>query len=88
MDNRFFSPNYIHTMTTTVIAASGHVEVGTVVIPKTTSGTITFQDQAGTAYFVFPSSTVAGSYRFNSIFGNGLSIVTSAADTLIVNCAL
>jgi hypothetical protein len=86
--DKIYSPGYIHTQTTTVIAASGYVDIGTVVIPAATSGTVTFQDKSGTAYFVFPSSTPAGSYRFNCVVGNGLSVVTASADTLIVNCAL
>ncbi len=87
MFDRFFSPLYIHTQTTTVAAASGVVVLHTVIIPKTTGGTITFQDKAGTAYFVFPASTIAGSYMFDVALGNGLSIVTASGDTLIVNSA-
>ncbi len=83
----FNKPTYIHTQTTTPIATSGSVTVHTVVIPKTTGGTITFQDIAGTAYFVFPASTIAGSYLLDGVCGNGLDVVTGAGDTLIVNSA-
>ncbi len=79
------TPTYIHTQTTTHIATSGSVNVHTVIIPKTTSGTITFQDIAGTAYFVLPASTIANSYKFDSVCGNGLDVVTGAGDVLIVN---
>ncbi len=78
-------PTYIHTQTTTHVVTAGEVTVHTVVIPKTTGGTITFQDIAGTAYFVFPSSTVAGSYLLDGVCGNGLDVVTASADTLIIN---
>ncbi len=83
----FNTPTYIHTQTTTHIATSGEVTIATVIIPKTTSGTITFQDIAGTAYFVLPASTIANTYEFDGVCGNGLDVVTGAGDTLIVNSA-
>ncbi len=85
----FNTPTYIHTQTTTHIATSGEVVVHTVIIPKTNSGAITFQSIAATpvTYFVFPASTIAGSYKINGVCGNGLDVVTAAGDVLIVNSA-
>ncbi len=82
----FNTPTYITTNTTTHIATSGSGVVHTVVIPKTTTGTVTFQSIAGTPviYFVFPASTIAGSYLLDGVFGNGLDVVTSASDVVIV----
>ncbi len=83
----FNTPTYIHTQTTTHIATSGSVTVHTVVIPKTTSGSITFQSVAATpvTYFVLPASTIAGSYKFDGVCGNGLDVVTGAGDVAIIN---
>ena len=81
----FNTPTYIHTQTTTHITTSGATTIHTVVIPKTTSGIITFQSILGTAYFVFPASTIAGSYLLDGVCGNGLDVVTAAGDVLIVN---
>ncbi len=85
----FNTPTYIHTQTTTHIATSGEVTIGTVIIPKTTTGSVTFQSVAATpvVYFVLPASTIANSYEFDGVCGNGLDVVTGAGDTLIVNSA-
>lgn len=83
----FNTITYIHTQTTTHITTTGSTTIHTVIIPKTTSGTITFQSIAATpvVYFVLPASTIAGSYKFDGVCGNGLDVVTAAGDTLIVN---
>ncbi len=81
-------PIYISTNATTHIQANGSSSVvHTVVIPKTTTGTVTFQSTAATpvTYFVLPASTIAGSYLFDSTCANGLDVVTSASDVVIVN---
>lgn len=80
---------YIHTSATTHIATAGEVTVHTVVIPITTTGTVTFQSIASTpvVYFVLPIATVAGTYIFDSVCGNGLDVITSAGDVAIVNSA-
>ncbi|MGH7249354.1 MAG: hypothetical protein ACREGC_00085 [Minisyncoccia bacterium] len=83
-------PTYITTNTTTHIAALGdETTIHTVIIPKTTSGTVTFQSLADTpvVYFVLPTATIAGSYLFDCVCGNGLDVVTSASDVVIVNSA-
>ncbi len=84
------TPTYITTNTTTHIAAIGvDAVVHTVIIPKTTSGTVTFQSLAATpvVYFVLPAATIAGSYLLDTVCGNGLDVVTSASDVVIVNTA-
>ncbi len=81
---------YISTQTTTHVAPVGvDVVLHTVVIPKTTSGTITFQSLAATpvVYFILPTATIADTYIFDSTLGNGLDVVTSAADVAMVNSA-
>ncbi len=79
---------YISTNKTTHVQANGSSSVvHTVVVPKTTTGTVTFQSTASPAvtYFVLPASTIAGSYLFDAVCGNGLDVVTSASDVVIVN---
>jgi hypothetical protein len=78
---------YISTNTTTNLAAAGrNSRVHTVILPKNSTGTVTFQDKTGSpvTQFVLPTSTVAGTYILDVVFGNGLDVVTSAADTVIV----
>ena len=74
---------YIATATTTVIAASGNSSIHTVTCPIALTGTATFQDKAGSAYFVLPIGSI-GSFRLDAIAPNGLSVVTSAGDKVIV----
>ncbi len=83
----FNSITYIHTQTTTHISTSGSTVVHTVIIPKTTSGTVTFQSIASTpvVYFTLPASTIAGSYLLDGVCGNGLDVVTGAGDVAIIN---
>lgn len=83
-------PTYITTNTTTHIEPIGsETVVHTVIIPKTTTGTVTFQSLATTpvVYFLLPASTIANSYLFDTTCGNGLDVVTSASDVVIVNTA-
>ncbi len=77
---------YISASGTTNAVPSGASVVHTVVIPAATSNTITFQSTAATpvVYFVLPASTVAGSYVFDAVCGNGLDIVAAGNDTAIV----
>lgn len=79
-----FTPKAFAASTTTVIG-TGNVFVHTIIIPKTSAGTITLEQADGTDYFVFPSSTVAGTYIFDAVFPSGLSVVTSGADVGVVN---
>lgn len=85
------NPTYITTSTTTHIAVVGiNVLVHTVVVPKTTTGSITFRDLTASpvTYFVLPAATVAGTYTFDARCGNGLDVVTFAADVVIVNAVV
>lgn len=83
----FNTPIYISTNTTTHVQPTSNCTVHTVVIPKTTSGSVTFQSTAATpvTYFVLPAATIAGSYIFDAVCSNGLDVVTSASDVVIVN---
>lgn len=74
---------YIATATTTVVQAAGNVSIHTVNCPIALTGTATFQDAAAAAYFVLPIGSI-GSFRLDTVCGNGLSVVTSAADKLIL----
>ena len=84
-----YTSKVISTATTTSVYTSGNWFLHTLVIPKTTVGAITFEDVAGSpaTYFVLPAATVAGSYRFDSVFPNGLQVVTASADNIIINSA-
>lgn len=80
-------PTYISTATTTNIQVAGrNIYLHTVVIPIALTGTATFRDMAGSpvTYFVFPIGAV-GTFTFDCDFPNGLDVVTSAGDKLIVN---
>jgi hypothetical protein len=79
-----YTPTAFAGSTTTVIGID-NVFVHTVIIPKTSAGTITLEASDGTDYFVFPSSTVAGTYIFDATFASGLKITTSGADVGVVN---
>ncbi len=83
----FNTPIYISSNTTTHVQPTGSSTVHTVVIPKTTSGTVTFQSTAASAvtYFILPAATIAGTYLFDCVCANGLDVVTSASDVVIVN---
>lgn len=77
---------YIATQTTTVIEGSAkNISIHTVNCPIATTGTVTFEDITGSPviYFVLPIGSI-GSFIFDSICSNGLKVVTSAADKVIV----
>lgn len=78
-----FQPTYIATATTTVIAAAGNITIHTITCPIALTGTATFQNASAGAYFVLPIGSI-GSFRLDSMCPTGLSVVTSAADKLIV----
>lgn len=84
---RDFQTIYISSATTTNIETNGRqIRIGTVCCPKALAGTATFQDKDGAAYFVLPIGSI-NTQIINGIFPNGLSVVTSAGDTLLVNVA-
>lgn len=83
-----FKTKYISTNTTTNLAVAGrNCKIHSISIPKNTTGTVTFRDKTGTpvTQFVLPASTVAGCYIIDAVFGNGLDVVTSASDTVIIS---
>lgn len=89
MPGQFLETNitYIATQTTTVIeATSKKLFLHTVTVPIASTGTITFEDVAGSpvTYFVLPIGSV-GTFTFDCALANGLKVVTSAADKLVVN---
>ena len=78
-----YQATYIATNTTTVVS-TGRTLLHTVVCPIALTGTATFQDSAATAYFVLPINSI-GTLQFDCALDKGLSVVTSAADKLIIN---
>ncbi len=76
---------YISTATTTTIQSAGNITIHTITCPIATTGTVTFNDVTGSpvTYFVLPIGSI-GSFRLDSICANGLKVVTSAADKVIV----
>ncbi len=71
------------------IAPNGETVIHTVEIPVTTVNTITFQSTATPAvvYFVLPAATIAKSYEFDCVVGNGLDVVAAGADVAIITTA-
>ena len=83
-----FSTKAIKTATTTVISADKRqVFIHTVVCPKALGGTATFQDKDGTEYFVLPIASI-GALILDANFPNGLSVVTSSGDTVLVTTSI
>lgn len=81
-----YQPTYIATQTTTTIEGGAkNITIHTVICPIALTGTATFTDIAGSpiTYFVLPIGSI-GTLRLDAIYPNGLKVVTSAADKLIV----
>ncbi len=85
MDHRLCKTTYIATNTTTTIDSNhSNVNIHTIVCPIALTGTATFQDVGSpTTYFVLPIGTI-GTIILDAVFPNGLAVVTSAADKLLV----
>lgn len=77
-----YQVTYISTSTTTTIG-TGNITVHTISCPIALTGTATFTDTAAATYFVLPIGTI-GSIRLDSVMGNGLKVVTSAGDKILV----
>ncbi len=77
--------NYISTNTTTTLQAGAqNIQIHTVCCPIATTGTVTFQDTGSpTTYFVLPIGSI-GCFILDIVCSNGLAIVTSAADKVLV----
>lgn len=80
---------YINTGATTPVQKAGNVRLYSVVCPKATTGTVTFNDLATSpnTYFVLPIGSI-GTFLFRCVLPNGLSVITSAADTVIINSTI
>lgn len=77
---------HISTAATTVVK-NGKGSLHEIIVTGGTAGTITVYDNtsaAGTKIAEFDSTNALASYRFNCVFENGLTIVTSAATKLSV----
>ena len=79
-----FETKYIASQTTTGVT-TGKSMLHTVVCPIALTGTAKFQDLTGTPveYFTLPIGSI-GSFLFDSSMSNGLAVVTSAGDKLII----
>lgn len=81
-----YQPSYTATAATSTIVSAGLLELHTIVVPKLTVGTLSYQDTAGTVYFAFPTGVAAGTYTFDCVLNNGLKIVqASASDQITTN---
>ena len=77
---------YISSSTTTNIETSAkNITIHTVNCPIATTGTVTFEDIASSpnTYFVLPIGSI-GSFILDVSCSNGLKVVTSAGDKVIV----
>lgn len=86
MTREIYTPIYISSSTTTTIAGgAGNVFIHTVNCPIATTGAVTFEDITGSpvTYFVLPIGSI-GCFILDSIFPNGLKVVTAAADKVII----
>ncbi len=79
---QFNNFKYIATNTTTVVS-TGTTFIHTIVCPIATTGTVTLEDAAGTDYFVLPIGSI-GTFLLDVVCPNGASVVTSAADKVVV----
>lgn len=78
-----YQTTYISSATTTTIKSAGNITIHTVNCPIATTGTITFQNASGTAYFVLPIGSI-GSFILDCSCPSGLAVVTSAGDKVII----
>jgi hypothetical protein len=73
-----------YSTTAVVLAADNrNCKLHTVLLPKTTVGTVTFATYTATE-FTLPASTVAGCYFFDSVFGDGLKMTTSSTQDYVM----
>lgn len=68
---------------TLVVVTAGNLTVHTIVSPIASTGTYTLKNAAFATVFVFPIGTI-GTMLLDAVFPSGLSIVSSAADSVIV----
>lgn len=75
------------TTATTTTPVSGTGILAKIIVEVALTGTVTVYDNtaaSGTVLAILPIGTVAGVYMFDSKFTTGLTLVTSAADRIIV----
>ncbi len=90
MTREIYTPTYISSSTTTtVLGTAGNVFIHTINCPIATTGTVTFEDITGSpvTYFVLPIGSI-GCFIIDSIFTNGLKVVTSAADKVLITSSI
>jgi hypothetical protein len=75
MTDNIYQARYTATAGTASVSTGGTLVVHTVVVPKTTGGTLSFQDVTGGVYFAFPTATIAGTYLLDATCNNGLNII-------------
>ncbi len=77
---------YISSATTTTIEGGPkNITIHTITCPIALTGTATFEDVTGSpvTYFVLPIGSI-GTFRLDSVCANGLKVVTSAADKVLI----
>jgi hypothetical protein len=85
MNKQEYQAKYISTMTTTSVA-SGRMTLHTVVCPLALTGSLVFEDTASSpnTYFVIPAGS-QGTFLFDCVLNNGLQVISSYADKVIIN---
>jgi hypothetical protein len=86
MNRQFNNYTSITTQTTTtVVSTSDLVYLHSIIAPKASGGTITLTDVASSpaTYMVLPIGTI-GTMLFDIVLPNGLKVVTSAGDTVLL----
>lgn len=79
-----FQASYTATAATTTIVTGGVVEIHTVVLPKATAGTLSYQDASGNVYFAVAVASGPATLLLDMVCNNGLKVVqSSAADQVI-----
>lgn len=86
MTREIYTLKYIATQTTTSVQTSGNIFIHTITCPIATTGTVTFNDVTGSpvTYFVLPIGSI-GCFTLDDILPNGLSVITSAADKVLIS---
>ena len=81
----FITTSLLATGTTVVVAAGKNAKVHSILIPKTTTGTVVVSNTSAAGAVNFPASTIAGSYIVDATYANGLLVVCSATDSVVLS---
>lgn len=86
MSENFYKLTLINTAGATTIESAGkNITVHTVVIPRTMVGSAIIEGISGTDYLALPTATQNGTYILDSVFADGLKVVTSGTDVIAIS---